>query len=105
MVGLFYQLHTSNLKGAIMALKVTTNNRERRYIVREDDDVAYLKAYGFTFDETEVLRAPDELRVLGYDGYYPAVVTNGGTVAIALRYFDRDGYELDGYVAGWAVWS
>lgn len=86
-----------------MAIKVTTNNRERKYIVSEDDDVAYLQAYGRTFDETEVYPAPDELRVLGYDGYYPAVVTNAGSEVIALRYFDRDGYELEGYVAGWAV--
>lgn len=84
-----------------MGIKVTTNNRERKHIQVPGDDVAYLQAYGRTFDETEVYPAPDGLRALGYDSYYQVVVTNSGTAGIALRHFDRDGYELDGYVAGW----
>ena len=82
---------------------VTTNNRERRYINLPGDDVPYLHAYGYTFDEAEVYPATDAMRAKGYDGYFPAAVTNAGSAVIVLRYFDKDGYELDGYVAGWWV--
>lgn len=80
---------------------VTTNNRTREYIHVPNDEVPYLQAYGYTFDESEIMPATDEMRARGYDGYYPAAVTNAGSAVIVLRYFDRDGYELDGYVAGW----
>lgn len=82
---------------------VTTNNRTRAYIEVPGDEVSYLQAYGYTFDESEVMRATDEMRSKGYDGFYPVAVTNAGSAVIVLRYFDRDGYELEGYVAGWWV--
>lgn len=84
-------------------MSVTTNNRVRQYTNLPDDDVPYLHAYGYTFDASEILPATDEMRAQGYDGYYPAAVTNAGSAVIVLRYFDRDGYELEGYVAGWWV--
>ena len=90
---------------------VTTNNRERQYgytyaegdFYQDGDMTRTLTAYGRTFDESEILPATDEMRTKGYDGYYPAAVTNAGAAVIVLRFFDRDGYELDGYVAGWWV--
>lgn len=82
---------------------VTTNNRERQYINVPNDDVPYLQAYGYTFDVSEILPGTDAMRAKGYDGYYPAAVTNAGAAVIVLRFFDREGYELEGYVAGWWV--
>lgn len=82
---------------------VTTNNRVRAFIDVPDDDVPYLQAYGRTFDESEVLVATDQMKAKGWDGYYEAAVTNTGAAVIVLRYFDADGNQLDGYVAGWWV--
>lgn len=85
--------------------EITTNNRERAYGVPDflDDGPRTLTAYGYTFGEDEIMPADDVMRANGWDGYYPAAVTNAGAAVIVLRYFDRDGYELDGYVAGWMV--
>lgn len=93
---------------------VTTNNRERAYgrtittyderDFHQDGDASTTRemtAYGYTFTEDKVMPATDEMRAQGYDGYFPAAVTNAGSAVIVLRYFDRDGYELDGFVAGW----
>jgi hypothetical protein len=42
------------------------------------------------------MTAPDSLKKLGWDGFNSDSYWSG----LAFRYFDRDGYELDGVIIG-----
>lgn len=96
---------------------ITTNNRERELVtiwdVPEPDrnDFDYLdeadaetpRFFRFRdswWDAHEFVVAPDSLKARGWDG----VMTTSYWDAIVLRYFDRDGYELEGVVVGHATW-
>ena len=80
-------------------LTITTNNRERAITVG-DDGKEYVNAYGRTWSLEDVERAPHYILARGYDGTI-LESTNVGTWGIVLRYFDRDGYELEGVIVGW----
>lgn len=56
---------------------------------------------GSWYDSHEFERAGDNLRALGFDG----VQRESAFSAVALRYFDIDGYEYgDGVVVGYVHW-
>jgi len=80
-------------------MEITTNNRVRAFKY-DDGGNRLLSAYGYTFAEDELQPASDYVRAEGYDDVLQ-MSTNAGTACILIRWFDRDGYELDGYVAGW----
>lgn len=98
-------------------MKITTNNRERDLVALADlpsDEAAdfdYIEGEDqysprlFRFrdswwDSHEFERAPDEYKALGWDG----VMGTSYFDAVVLRYFDRDGNELEGVVVGHATW-
>lgn len=54
----------------------------------------FFKYRGAWYDSNEFERAGGDLGAMGYDG----VQTSSYFDAVALRYFDRDGYEFDGAV-------
>lgn len=104
-------------------VRITTNNRTRPLLslvqvpaeVREsqfgyvadtdDNEEAYTPRFfqfrGEWHDSNEFERSANSIAAQGYDGQQ---VTSAWD-AIVLRYFDRDGYELDGVVVGHAVWA
>lgn len=119
-----------------MALKITSNYRERALIAycdltpteREDfsyvadeavnnwdDTIAeiprFVRAYGSVWDTHEFLRATEELSLVAFKSTdqdalvrWDAYSTQSAFHAIVLRWFDRDGYELEGPIVGWAQW-
>lgn len=98
-----------------MAYVITTNNHVRtavdafllppevraefdyvdwRAIDSGEDFRAFVQYRGEWFDLSDVMMAPHSLKALGYDGFNSDSHWSG----IAFRYFDRDGYPLDGVV-------
>jgi hypothetical protein len=76
----------------IMALHITTNNHVRPYI--QGDFGEAIKYRGSIIELSDVVIAPDEFKALGYDGVMATSLWDG----LAFRFFDRDGYDLDGVV-------
>ena len=65
------------------------------------EDREYVKAYGEYYDFADIPMAPDTMKAKGWDGFIPLCFW-GGPV---FRYFDTDGYLLDGgdsVIVGWA---
>ena len=101
-----------------MTYRITTNNRQRTlvplstvpetgrhwfdYVDAGDEDCPrFFRAYGVWFDYNEIERAPHDLLAQGWQGF-----TNISIGACyVFRYFDVDGYELDGPVVGFATYD
>lgn len=66
------------------------------YQITGDDQYTprFFSYRGAWYDSHEFERAGDDLKALGYDG----VQTSSYFAAVALRYFDADGYQYDGAV-------
>lgn len=52
------------------------------------------------YDSHEFERSPDAIKALGYDGFQSSSYFDG----IALAYFDKDGYDLDGVIVAHIHW-
>lgn len=63
-------------------------------IDKGEDSRDFVKYRGQWVDLSDVMVAPDSLKALGWDGFNADSYWSG----LAFRYFDRDGYELDGVV-------
>lgn len=64
------------------------------------DTARFFRFRGSWWDSHEFQVAPDSYRARGWDG----VMATSYFAAVLLRYFDRDGYELEGVVVGRATW-
>lgn len=94
-----YTIVTNNKPRPIVdACELTPAERERfdyldwPAITAGEDSASFVRYKGDLFDLGEVLMAPDDLKALGWDGYVTGTYFSGW----CFRYFDRDGYELDG---------
>lgn len=90
---------------------ITTNNHERALVACQDvpeterdenyPNSDYVKAYGRFWCLDSAERFTDHaLSARGYDGSILDHM-NAGSCGLVLRYFDRNGYELDGVIVGW----
>lgn len=102
---------------------ITTNNRERPLLTYEQLPVSardmfdymldargvpsedsytprFVRAYGSYYDTLESVPAPDSYRARGWN----TVMTESAFHALVFRWFDADGYALDGVVVGWTQW-
>lgn len=101
-----------------MAISVTTNNKPRPLLswfdlpeseradfdyIEEDERYSYrlFQYRGSFYDYYEFQTAGNDVKALGFDG----VQGQSYFDAIAVRYFDRDGYEYDNeIVVGHLTW-
>ena len=96
--------------------KITTNNHVRELVsfnelpkavqsdfdyVDEEDRFSprFVRYREDWYDTSDVMIAPDSIKALGWDGFNSDSHWSG----MVYRYFDRDGYELDGVVIGYLV--
>lgn len=68
--------------------------------VTEDEDNRFVQYRGSWYDTYEFEVAPDHLKARGWDAWQPESAFS----AVLLQWFDKDGYEREGVVVGYAHW-
>ena len=74
-------------------------DKERKWFDASQPDSLFFRYRGWVYDYYEMPMAPDSLKALGWDGALADTVWT----AIIVRYFDRDGYALDGVIVGYYI--
>lgn len=65
-----------------------------------NDDKRFFNYYGEWYDVGEFETSPTDFKAMGFDGWQ----TQSYFDAIAIKYFDEFGYELDGVVVAHVHW-
>lgn len=98
-----FHLHTNYTERELITFDELTPDEQGwlDYVPNDEhDSPRFFRYLGDAYDLHEFEVAPSWLKAQGFDGWQ----TNSAFSATVVRYFDADGYELEGVIVGRIHW-